>query len=304
MKSIASSLLFILVFSSTAFSQTYLEIQENSLLNCCNPTNSAIKKYSDAQIKSSFKYLMDTLKFEYRYVYGACENRAHFMSVALKKKGIENKKIWCFAPIRYSFISQKQMSVKDPLKITETVVWSYHVAPIVIRENSDTLVIDPSLSNIGPINYKDWLKALNCPEAVYNFSDCNWYLFNSFDGFKAFNNFNNEQPLNISIPKWFPNVMTGDFMEYDASTQNIPSGLATNDIAMRIYLNERQSINSDDFKKILGNINNIIAFITDTTNNTITNAFKTQYQTLVNKYSAEYKIRKDFWNNTFSLLNR
>lgn len=297
----------LLIFGSIQFSancQTFLEVQENKLLNCCTPTNSAIKQHSNVDLESAFKYLIDTLKFEYRYVYGACENRAHFMSIALKNKGIESKKIWCFAPLRYSFISQKQMWVKDPLQISDTVVWSYHVAPIVINENRDTLVVDPSLSNQGLIDYKLWLKALNCPEAVYNFSDRNWYLFNSFDGFKAFNNFNNDQPPNLTLPKWFPNVITGDFMEYDASTQNIPSGLATNDIAMRIYLNERNNISTEDFKKILGNINNIIAFITDKTNNIVTTEFKNRYRILVTKYSSEFKNRKDYWNNIFNSLNR
>lgn len=284
--------------------QMLLEVQENNLLKCCTPTNSSIKRYSNIELKSAFKYLVDTLKFEYRYAYGACENRAHFISLALNKKGVENKKIWCFAPIRYSFISQKQLWIRDPLQINDTVIWSYHVAPIVINEKGDTLVVDPSLSKEGLIDYKTWLCALNCPEAVYNFSDWNWYLFNSFDGFKAYNNFNNDQPINLILPKWFPNVITGDFIEYDASTQNIPSGLATNDVAMLIYLNERKNINADDFKQILGNINNIIAFITDETNNTITSNFKNKYQELVRKYAAVYNERKNYWHNTYNRLNR
>lgn len=289
----------------TAKSQFYLPIEENHLLNCCTPTNAEVQKYPAEKINSVFKYLLDTVKFEYRYFYGACENRAHFISVALTKKGIKCKKIWCFAPVRYSLISQKQMWVSDPLKISDTIKWTYHVAPIVINTKGDTLVIDPSISDKAPIAYKKWLKATNCPEAAYLFTDANWYLFNSLNGFQTYNNFDaNEQPADLKLPKWFPNIITGDFMTYEPSTENIPSGLATNDIAMRIYQNEKNTISTEDFKKILGNINNIIAFITNTTNKIITQELKDKYSDLVKKYSEEYTVRKTYWNKTLTDLSK
>jgi hypothetical protein len=294
--------LLTLVFSCSCFGQTYLAIEENHLLNCCTPTNVAPGRSTDEQLNKAFRYLVDTLKFQYKYVYGACENRAHFISTALKKKSIPHNKIWCFAPVRYSLISQKQLWVKDPLKITDTVFWTYHVAPVVYNANADTLVIDPSIAPTGPIPYKKWLATLNCPEAVYTFAAPQWYLFNSLDGFKAYNNFNSDAPNNIVLPKWFPNLITGDFFEYDPSTQNVPVGLAANDAAMLFYTNEKTNISSEDFKKVLGNINNILAFVNDGTNNTITPSFKAQYQQLVTRYAQYFRERKAYWLQTFSDL--
>ncbi|RAJ10728.1 hypothetical protein LX64_00334 [Chitinophaga skermanii] len=292
-----------LLMMSKVTGQFYLPIEENHLLNCCNPTNTPIARYTTAQIDGAYRYLLDTLKFEYRYIHGACENRAHFMSTALQKKGIQTQKIWCFAPARYTFLSKKQLFVKDPLQITDTVNWTYHVAPIIISDKNDTLVIDPSLLSTGPVPYKQWLNALNCPEAMYTFIDSEWYLFNSFNGFKVYNNVNDANPRTLDIPAWFPNVMTGDFMNYSMGTQNIPNGLATNDIAMKIYVDEKTTLSKEDFQKILGNINNVIAFITNTTNNTIDQSFKDKHAVLVKKYEAAFNERKKYWSEVYNRLS-
>ncbi|MBL7707271.1 MAG: hypothetical protein JNM21_17125 [Taibaiella sp.] len=295
-----------LFFINKNFGQTYFKIEENKLKNCCLPIPTQLQPVESDKANAIFKYLLDSVKFEYRYGYGACEDRAHFISKSLDKKGINNNKIWCFAPIRYTLISKKELSVKDPLTISDKIIWTYHVAPIIIVKNkskTDTVVIDPSLESNSPILYSQWLKMLNCPEAIFTFTESNMYLFNSLDGFTAWRNNNFSDNENFTIPKWFPNIISGDFIPYDDNSQSIPKGMAINEIAVSIYNQEKGNLSKDELRTILGNINNITAFLDDTEVNAVINeAFKIKYKEYINRYKEKYKLRVAYWTNEYNKI--
>lgn len=299
-------LILTLLIANKNFGQTYFNIEENHLKNCCLPVPNKLEPVEYDKAKAVFNYLIDSIKFEYRYGYGSCEDRAHFISKVLSKKGINNNKIWCFAPVRYTLISKKELNIKDPLAINDKINWTYHVAPMIVVNNNakiDTLVVDPSLENKLPIPFKQWLKMLNCPEAIYTFTENNMYLFNSLDGFTAWRNRTSNDNENFTLPTWFPNIISGDFNPYDDKSQLIPKGMATNEIAVLIYNNEKNTLSKDELKIILGNINNITAFLDEIeVNDVINQAFKIKYKKYIDKYKDKYKTRVAFWKAEYEKI--
>lgn len=289
-----------LMFGAQANAQFFFQFEENNLTNCCLPEKPNIKPTNPDTAKAAFRYLRDTLHFEYRYAYGSCEDRAHFVCKALAKKQVQSMKIWCFAPIRYTLISRKKLRAKDPLHIKDTITWTYHVASAIVTGQKDTLIVDLSLNDQKPLPYKKWLAALNCPEAAYTFTSDKMYLFNSLNGFKAWRNKTPDDTVTLDLPTWFPNIISGDFFTYDTSSHSIPQGMAVNDVAVLFFEKEKNNLPKDVLVKILGNINHITAFLEkDKTTKKITAEFKQTYQAYIDKYAPVYEERLRYWTRRY-----
>lgn len=171
---------------------------------------------------------------EYRYINGACEDRAHYLSLLLKKYGVMSAKVWNFAPARYSFASIELFDLPDPFDITGNVTWGYHVAPMLKAYNEqgevETLVIDQSFNQESFLTLDEWLGKMNCPRAIYLLTDINSYLFNSLDSFLEYNETAPNDP-----PALIPSIITGNFWSLLPGDDFVEKGLSINDLALQIF---------------------------------------------------------------------
>jgi len=218
-------------------SQTLIEIEENSLLLGGKPAMPYFIPVPFSSLDSLFAFIQNE-KIEHRYVNGSCEDRAHYISLLLKKMNVESGKIWNYAPARVTLISNELFKVNDPYGISDTVVhWGYHVAPVFTAINEqgqiDTLVIDQSFSPHGFLHYKNWLKLMKCPRSVYTFTGIESYLFNSLNGLTIYDNKKNP-PRSQTMPEFLPQIITGDFWQLNSANKYVQAGLAINDLAYYI----------------------------------------------------------------------
>ncbi|WP_194976382.1 protein-glutamine glutaminase family protein [Aquiflexum lacus] len=176
------------------------------------------------------------------------------LSPLVRVSGCEIGKIWAFAPSIYTMVSDKKLTANNPLYKDEKITWGYHVAPLLAIKNGnkiDTVVIDFSIKENKYIPYKEWISKLNCPEAIYTFTDYNYYLFHTFDGLTLTGSGHN----NFATPTNFPKIITGHFWYLATNdTISIPSGLAYNDLAVYITDKYYSNQNYNQYKEQLKNL--------------------------------------------------
>ncbi len=115
--------------------------------------------------------LLDSLAgldyIEFRFANNHCEDRAHAMSYEIAQQGIQAGKAWIF--VRGIFKNQypKVLKIHDANKIgkNDLLTWKYHVAPVVMSDKGDTLVLDPSLCET-PVTLKEWFYKMNVKNDV------------------------------------------------------------------------------------------------------------------------------------------
>ena len=300
MKNVAI-VVFIIFLAEVSNAQTFIEVEENRLILGGKPSLPILKPVSWTDLDSIFQVVIDE-NIEYRYVNGSCEDRAHYISLLLKKMNVSTGKIWNFAPARISFISKELFQVKDPFGISDTIVnWGYHVAPVFTAKDEkgtiDTLVLDQSFSPNGFISYKDWLNKMNCPRSIYTFTDIDSYLFNSINGLIVYNN-NITPPTSNKIPEYLPQIITGDFWQLNPSNDYIQKGLAVNDLALKIS-SEATKLDFIEKSYLLGlikNIDNVVAFTY------MDKPEEISIQTY-NKLVDYYTTRLNYWKNKYIALN-
>jgi hypothetical protein len=234
-------LLLLVAFQLNSYAQTYVKFDENGLMNNSNAFGALLCPVSK-DVATQIFATMKNFKIETKHINGYCEARADFlakkMSLLYKKPGCEVGKIWAFAPSITTFISNTKLTTDNTLFPGEKISWDYHVAPIISIEYDtrtgkkvDTVVIDLSLDNNNFIEYHQWLIKLNCKEAIYTFTDRNYYLFYTLNGLKL----TGSKYQGIVMPENLPKIITGHFyypLLDDMLT--VPSGLAYNELAVRL----------------------------------------------------------------------
>jgi hypothetical protein len=91
----------------------------------------------------------------FEYLYEGCECRAQLMIEYLELLGINAGRAWIVSLGR-------KLSVVDRLNPWSKITWENHVAPAVAVEGQphSVLVIDPSLSNTGPMTLLEWARVV------------------------------------------------------------------------------------------------------------------------------------------------
>jgi hypothetical protein len=291
-------LALLMFWTHILFSQIYLKPEENKLKLGGLPESPILESISNQKAKEVFDIIKNE-SIEYRYINGSCEDRAHFISMILEKNKIKVGKIWAFAPSKYSLISKKMIEIKDPYNINDTVKWGYHVAPILIVE-SDSVVIDLSFNNKNYIRKKEWLDKLNTPEAIYFYSKTKDYLFNTLGGLRVWDNNLNPAPSYV-IPKFIPDIISGDFWSLFPDNDYVYKGLAINDLALKIYNLSKTNINTEDKNyliKIVTSIDSIQNEIAnkDSNNNLSDETFEQLKKYYSNRF-IHWKSRYDEYKN-------
>lgn len=294
-------LIILINISNISFGQSYLNIEENNLKLGGLPKQPELKSITLNKAQSIFNVISNE-NIEYRYVNGSCEDRAHFISMILRKNDVNSGKIWAFSPSKYTLISKEQIIIKDPYGINDQVKWGYHVAPILVVE-SDTLVIDLSFDNKNFLKKKDWLKKLNSKNAIYFYTISDDYLFNTIGGdekseFTAWRN-DPKVPndnINIKLPHWLPSIISGDFFSLDDTNNSVYKGLAINDLAIKVYELSSSNIPDTDkkyLKQIVKNIDNVEKEIAD--NNTNVHLTNKTFSILKDYYLRRF----EYWKKRF-----
>lgn len=237
MKKITFLTILFLSFWGGVNAQTYVKFEENGLMKNANAFGALLCPLGKDKADEVLKTAID-LNVPKKHINGYCEVRADFLCKKLSPivygPNCEVGKIWAFAPSIYTLVSNKKLTTKNPLFKDENIDWDYHVAPIFAVQNGskiDTLVIDFSIKDKSFINYKDWLKALNCKDAIYTLTDDSYYLFYTLDGLTL----TGEKYNGYTTPTNLPKIITGHFW-YLATTDttSIPFGLAYNELAIHL----------------------------------------------------------------------
>ncbi|RFS16583.1 hypothetical protein D0T08_07805 [Emticicia sp. C21] len=240
-----------------------------------------------------FKEIKHQLYPSYRYLQGNCHCNAHLSSLLLKKHNIPHKKIWVFAPCRYSETSNEVFLIQDPNHMTPKgyIRWGYHVAPIVQQGNQD-LIFDFNFSEEAPLNLEEWLSHMNTKNYQYKIEEPENFLFYSSPGLKKPNKslFNgNFYPIEGTCleNKWFE------------------KGLAANETALTMHeevikpalRNNAPSVLITDYKYLIGSINNFECVFRDKSfNRRMTPEFQEKYHNLINYYRGVFEDNIEKWS--------
>jgi hypothetical protein len=254
--------LFISVFfvnSFISYSLSYFDVsKEYPCRGCGNYTAnlSTLKSYNSLDIQQVFNSIYKT-GIEFNYPQGGCQQRAQIMSMLLNQVyEIEHCKVWLFAPSDLYFKDNRKLIISDKNNLSKNnkIAWGYHVAPVVLvkqEDKLDTMVLDPSIKNDGPIALREWFKTMqNSNVSKYTFLNPDRYFFNA----------QYDQEGNLTT------VINGYFYSYDQSSKDdltMEKGLAVNDMAMYMYKkymkplmtsNTQEDQNKlDDLRAIFGN---------------------------------------------------
>ncbi|MEM7084552.1 MAG: protein-glutamine glutaminase family protein [Bacteroidota bacterium] len=142
------------------------------------PFELKVQEYS--KIEGLFNKFKDDEWLQFGYPQNGCQYRAHTLARVLKEHGIEANKIWTFKPSLLGDEDQSDLTIPDPNFPGDTVIWNYHVAPVVkvqMPGNAiDTLVLDPSLFD-ELVPYRTWLQKINNPKQYYTFVNAEYVDF-------------------------------------------------------------------------------------------------------------------------------
>lgn len=237
----------------------------------------------------------------YRYLQGNCHCNAHLSALLLKKYQIPHKKIWVFAPCRYSETSNEVFRIQDPNKIAPKgyIRWGYHVAPIVQTANQE-LIFDFNFSEYAPLSLAEWLSRLNSTNYQWVIEDPENFLFYSMPSAKKpgkslFNG--NFYPLENTCleNKWFE------------------KGLAANETALTMYeevikpaiRNNADTSLINDYKQLIGSINNFECVFRDRSfNKKMTQEFQEKYQDLIHYYRGVFEDNIEKWSKLIEELTQ
>jgi hypothetical protein len=230
-------------------SPQFIAVDENQLLLEGLPGTPSLTPVSLARA-SEFFAAVGREGIEGRYIIGSCEDRAHLIALMAHKAGLPVGKVWAIAPARYTLLSRELFRVSDPSGVTDNVLWGHHVAPVLRVDHGDgnvrNVVIDLAFNTAGYLSLQEWTGRLGSPRGLFFFSDVNAWLFKSLDDLIVWDNRPANDPNRLPtdpptmrMPRWMPNILTGDFMTYDPGVHDrlIAAGMAQDDVAMRIFSN-------------------------------------------------------------------
>ncbi|MBA4852349.1 hypothetical protein H1R81_18190 [Emticicia sp. BO119] len=252
---------------------------------------------SKAFIQPSIDGLFTEIKYylypSYRYLQGNCHCNAHLSSLLLKKREIPHKKIWVFAPCRYSESSNEVFRIQDPNHIAPRgyIRWGYHVAPL-IQIGAQELIFDFNFSEYAPLSREEWLAHLNTQayrcivEAPENF------LFYS----------------SPSLKKPGKSLFNGDFYSVEGDCLEnkwLEKGLAVNETALlmheevikRALKNHAGASLINDYKFLIGSINNFECVFRDRSfNKRMTPEFQEKHYDLIHYYRGIFEDNVEKWS--------
>jgi hypothetical protein len=124
--------------------------------------NIAFTKVTESDAQTLFDTLANLDYIEFRYANNHCEDRAHAMSYEIARKGIKAGKVWIFVRGIFDNKYPKVLKINDANKVGKNglLTWKYHVAPVIMSDKGDTLVLDPSLCKT-PVTLEDWFNKMN-----------------------------------------------------------------------------------------------------------------------------------------------
>ncbi len=281
-----------------------IRVDENDLLLGGLPATPELKPSTAAALTGFFSELVAE-KIEYRYIVGSCEDRTHYITLMLKKRGIDAGKVWVIAPARYTLLSRELITLKDPYGVVDKVSWGHHVAPIVrVKDGSGPeklLVIDQSLSPAVPLELNEWLRKLNSPASLYFLTSESDYLFKSLDGLKVYNNTQLAGPGSMDMPNWMTNILTGDFMKYsfELKGQEVANGMATNDAAMAIFKKQQSAGDTAEKRALL----NALAKESELNSLLTAGTHPGVSSVTIQEIQAQYKARLAHWKERLRQLS-
>lgn len=236
-----------------------------------------------------FDEIRRTLYPVYRYLQGNCHCNAHLASLILRSRGIAHKKIWIFAPSRYSVKSNESFRIYDRNQISPNgwINWGYHVAPMISIEGKD-FIFDYNFSETSPLSLSEWLSyfCLNKFKCVIEEADNFLFYTRLEDEKQVFDN------------SFYP--LEGECLQNGW----LEKGLAVNETALTMYqdcyLNALNNGGSkellDDYKQLIGRILNFeCVFRERGFNKKMTTEFQTRHQDLIRYYRGVYEDNVTKW---------
>ncbi|WP_337042791.1 protein-glutamine glutaminase family protein [Emticicia sp. 17c] len=257
------------------------------------PDVSEIKTLLQPSITRVFNEIKHYLYPSYRYLQGNCHCNAHLGSLLLKKYGIPHKKIWIFAPCRYSENTNTAFIVHDPNQIAPRgyIRWGYHVAPI-IETGQQQLIFDFNFSAHAPMSLDTWLARMNARSFKCIIENPEYFLFYSV-------------PSEANPKK---SLFNGNFYPIEGvslENQWFEKGLAANETAYTMYEEviktaiERKAPAEliTEYKHLIGSINNFeCVFRDNSTNKKMTLSFQEKHHDLIHYYRGVFEDNISKWH--------
>lgn len=272
--------------------------QEYNLLMGAKPFTPELNAIKFESRKETFQLVKDE-NIEFRYLNGSCEDRAHYISLLLRKYGVDCGKVWNFSPARYTFLSNELLNIKDPFGITDDLTWGYHVAPYLMAYNEqgeiEKLVVDQSFCEDEFLTESDWIARMNCQRAIQLHTDLDSYLFNSIFGYVGDHITSFE--THYGTPLDIPSIITGNFWQLFPEDDYVQKGLAINDLAVKIFdfKNYLPQIEKNYLSDILNNIDDLIKLVVTQKPHSLD---QDSYNHIINYYFERYY----HWGSKLSTL--
>lgn len=261
---------------------------EYNLLMGAKPYAPILNPITLAQKSEIFQWVVEE-NIEYKYINGSCEDRAHYICMLLKSKGVATGKIWNFAPARYTFLSNELFNIEDPFGISGSITWGYHVAPYLLaydeNGNEEIVVIDQCFDAEKYIPKYKWLSLMQCPQAIHLLTDMDSYLFNSIFSDGGAIPFSYETHYHTPLDE--PSIITGNFWMLFPEDDYVQKGMAINELAVEIsqWSKTASQPEADFLRYTLQSIDAVIALINSPKPQVLTDH---TFSHLLNFYFARY----------------
>ena len=250
------------------------------------------KTFVQPSLHSVFNEIKHYLYPSYRYLQGNCHCNAHLSSLLLKKHEIAHKKIWVFAPCRYSETSNEVFLIHDLNQMAPKghIRWGYHVAPIIQQGNQEW-VFDFNFSEYEPLSREEWLSHMNTKNLQYVIEEPENFLFYSSPAIKKPNKslFNgNFYPIEGTCleNKWFEKGLAANETALIMQEEVIKPAIKNNASAALI----------NDYKYLIGSINNFECVFRDRSfNRRMTPEFQEKHHDLIHYYRGVFEDNIEKW---------
>jgi hypothetical protein len=250
-------------------------------------------------IDSVFTEIKHYLYPSYRYLQGNCHCNAHLSSLLLKKYDIPHKKIWVFAPCRYSETSNEVFLIQDHNQIAPRgyIRWGYHVAPVIQLGNRE-LIFDFNFSEDAPLSRRAWLSHMNTRNYRWVIEAPENFLFYSSSA---------QRKPNKSLFNGCFYPIEGTCLE----NRWFETGLAANETALIMHnevikpaiRNNRSASLINDYKYLIGSINNFECVFRDKSfNKRMTPEFQEKYQGIIQYYRGVFEDNIEKWSKLIAAL--